>query len=454
METENRSSSKPSGERRNGPPPLPARTGPKHSGTGFGWIVVGTVCVVGVLGFFWMKNHLAAQKAAETARSGSPAVPVLAVKVGQKDVPIYLDGLGTVQAFNAVAIRVRVDGQLVKVAFTEGQDVKVGDLLVQIDPAPYKAALAQAVAKKAQDEAVLVNARLDLKRNVDLVAKSIVSQQVYDTQLALVNQLDATVNADQAAIDAAQVNVDYTTIVAPLAGRCGIRLVDQGNIVHANDTNSCVLITQLRPISVIATLPEQTLGDIQKQWTHGALTVIAVDRDNKTMLGEGKLTVIDNQIDTTTGTLKLKATFPNNDLKLWPGQFVNARLLLETRKNGVVVPAAVIQRGPQGSYAFVIKEDKPGDKSGNKPGEKTEDKGGGKPSGPTAGEQPARKPGELTVEVRPVKVALIEGGEALIDEGLKPGERVVVEGQYRLQAGTKVKLRTNGKPAAESGAEQ
>lgn len=395
-----------------------------------------------------VRNYWAAKKPEAMSRSAM-VVPVLAAKVAQKDVPVYLDGLGTVQAFNTVTIRVRVDGQLVKVAFTEGQDVKQGDLLLQIDPAPYKAALAQAVARKAQDEAQLANARLDLKRNVDLVAKNIVSRQVYDTQLALVNQFDATVNADQAAIDAAQVNVDYTTVTAPLEGRCGIRLVDQGNIVHAGDTNGCVVITQLRPISVVATLPEQTLGDIQKQRAHGDLTVLAVDRDNKATLGEGKLAVIDNQIDTTTGTLKLKATFPNTDLKLWPGQFVNARLLLETRKNGMVVPAAVIQRGPVGSYAFVVKEGKPDKQPAGA------EKPARKPAAPPAGgAQPAGKSPDLTVEVRPVKVALIENGEALIDEGLQPGELVVVEGQYRLQAGSKVKLRTNGKPAAEGGPEQ
>ncbi|MCX6897220.1 MAG: efflux RND transporter periplasmic adaptor subunit [Verrucomicrobia bacterium] len=353
-------------------------------------------------------------------RSGPFAVPVLAVKVAQKDVPIYLDGLGTVQAFNSVTIRTRVDGQLVKVAFVEGQEVKAGDLLALIDPAPFNAALAQATAKKGQDEAQLANARLDLKRNAELVAQKIASRQVYDTQQSLVNQLEAAVKADQAAIDSARVQLDYTTIVSPLEGRCGIRLVDQGNIVHANDANGLVVITQLRPITVILTLPEQTLGDIRKQLGHGELTVLAVDRDNKTVLGEGKLAVIDNMIDVTTATIKIKATFPNNDLRLWPGQFVNARLLLETRKNGIVVPAAVIQRGPEGSYAFVIK----GDKSG-----------------------------EQTVEVRPVKVALIEDGQALLDEGVKPGERVVVEGQYRLQAGSKVKLRTNGKPA-EGEAEQ
>jgi len=249
---------------------------------------------------------------------------------------------------------------------------------------------------------------VELKRDAELLAASIVSQQVYDTQKALVDQFDAAVKADQAAIDSAKVQLQYTTIVSPIDGRTGIRLVDQGNIVHANDATGLVVITQLRPISVVFTLPEQTLNDIQKQMAAGQLTVLAVDRDNSTVLSEGKLAVIDNQIDTTTGTIKLKATFPNGDLRLWPGQFVNARLWLTTRKDGTVVPASVIQRGPEGAYAFVIKDDS-------------------------------------TVQIRPVKVSQIEQGQALIDEGLQPGERVVVDGQYKLQAGSRVKLSQSAK---------
>lgn len=328
---------------------------------------------------------------------------MVAGNVVRKDVPIYLDGLGTVQAFNTVAVRVRVDGQLVKVAFVEGQDVRAGDLLAQIDPAPCKAALGQAIAKKNQDAAQLANARLDFARDTDMLAKKVIAQQQYDTQKALVDQFDATVKSDQAAIDSAQVQLDYTTIVSPLDGRTGIRLVDQGNIVHATDTNGLVVITQLHPVSMVFTLPEQTLNEIHKQMASGELTVLAVGRDNSTVLAEGKLSVIDNQIDTTTGTIKLKATFSNDDFQLWPGQFVNARLHLATRKDGLVVPASVIQRGPDGSYAFVIKEDQ-------------------------------------TVEIRPVKVAQSSNNVALIEQGLKEGESVVVDGQYKLQAGSHVKL--------------
>jgi len=270
-------------------------------------------------------------------------------------------------------------------------------VLAQIDPDPFRAALAQV-------EAQLVNARLDLQRDVEQLAAKIISQQVFDTQQALVNQLAA-------AVDSARVQLNYTTIVSPIDGRVGIRLVDQGNIVHATDANGLVLVTQLKPISVVFTLPEQMLPAIQKEHAGGDIAVVAVDRDNRTVLGTGRLAVIDNQIDVTTGTIRLKATFPNEDLQLWPGQFVNARLLLTTRKGGLVVPAAVVQRGPDGPYAFVVKDDQ-------------------------------------TVTIQPVKVAQIENGEALIDEGLHADDEVVVDGQYRLQPGSKVKTAQVGKPGA------
>jgi len=346
-------------------------------------------------------------KPAATARGDMPPVPVLAGVVTHKDMPIYLTGLGTVQAFNTVTVRARVDGQLRKVAFVEGQDVHAGDLLAEIDPDPFRTALDQAAAKQNQDRALLENARADLERYTGLLAKEGVTRQVYDTQKALVNQLEAGVKADQAAIESAKVQLAYATIVSPIDGRTGIRLVDQGNLVHANDATGLVVITQLQPISVVFTLQEQKLGEIQAQAAAGDLTVLAVKRDNTTVLAEGKLAVIDNQIDTTTGTIKLKATFPNTDLHLWPGQFVNVRLLLTVRKNSAVVPASVVQRGPDGAFAFVIRNDQ-------------------------------------SVETRPVKVLQIEQGEALIEEGLQPGERVVVDGQYKLQMGSHVR-------AAEAG---
>lgn len=332
-------------------------------------------------------------------------VPVVPGVVAKRDVPIYLDGLGTVQAFNTVTVRARVDGAIDKILFTEGQDVQAGDVLAQIDPRPYQAQLDEAIAKKAQDEAQLNNARLMLSRDDDLIKKRVLDQQSFDTQRYLVDQMVATIQGDQAAIENARTQLDYTRITSPLAGRVGVRQVDQGNIIHAADTGGVVVITQLRPISVVFTLPEQDFQSIRDNTPGNEVSdpmkVLAVGRDNTGHLGEGALAVIDNEIDQTTGTIKLKATFPNTDLRLWPGQFVNARLLLTTRKGGLTVPASVIQRGPQGTYAFVIKPDH-------------------------------------TAELRNIKVAQVEDGQALIDEGLRAGEQVVVDGQYKLQEGSKV----------------
>lgn len=323
------------------------------------------------------------------AGGGGP-VPVVAGKAEQKDVPIYLDGLGTVQAFNTVTVHSRVDGALVQVNFSEGQDVKTGDLLVVVDPRPYQAAFDQAKAQAALDE-------VTLKRQADLRARNVIDAQDYDTAVA-------NAQKSQAAAEAAQVNVDYSSIKSPIDGRTGLRLVDIGNVVHAADQNGIVVITQLHPISVLFTLPEQNLQSLLNAGgASGGLKVLALDRGNTTTLDEGRLAVVDNEIDQTTGTVKLKATFPNNDLKLWPGKFVNARLILTTRKGAIVVPSSVVQRGPQGTYAYVIKPDK-------------------------------------TVEMRPIKVAQTEASVALIDSGLEPGEQVVVDGQYKLQPGAHVEL--------------
>jgi len=369
-------------------------------------VVVALPVVVTLIG--WVVHHrshsnTASSAGAAAARGQTLPVPVVEGIVSTRDVPIYLDGLGTVQAFNTVIVHARVDGQLMKVAFTEGQEVKTGEVLAQLDPAPFQAALDQAAAKKAQDEAQLTNARVDLQRYADLLKTDGITQQIYDTQKSMVSQLEATVKADAAAAASARVNLDYTTIRSPIEGRVGIRQMDAGNIVHASDANGLVVLTQLRPISVVFTLPEQALPKLQQyQSPANDFLVLAVSRDNTNMLGQGKLAVIDNQIDTTTGTIKLKATFANEDLRLWPGQFVNTRLLLTTRTDSPVVPASVVQRGPEGGFAFVIQEDQ-------------------------------------TVKTRPLKVAQIEGGMALIDEGLKSGERVVVDGQYKLQPGSRVK---------------
>ena len=356
----------------------------------------------------------------------------------ETNVAIYLDGLGTVQAFNTVTIRTRVDGQLLKLGFQEGQDVQPGDLLAEIDPAPYLAQLDQNQAKKKQDEAVLANARIQLQRDQDLLNAKILARSDYDTQQYLVDQLAATVDADQAAIESSKVQLDYTSIRSPIEGRTGIRLMDVGNIVHSGDANGLVVLTQLRPISVLFTLPEQTLPRIHARMTSGELTVLAVDRDNQTVLDRGKLAVVDNQI--TTGTIKLKANFPNTKLALWPGQFVNARLLLDSRTNGIVVPAPVVQRGPDGTYAFVIE---PLKTASTNP-----------PSAAGHGGRDVKQ-----VRMQPIAVAQIQDGQALIDSGLSPDEWVVVDGQYRLQAHSRVTLgdpesklgkaaRNSGKPGA------
>ena len=339
-----------------------------------------------------------------------PPVPVVETKVLKKDVPIYLNGLGNVQGFNTVTVRSRVDGQIDKVAFTEGQEVHKGDLLVKIDPKPFKASLDQAIARKAQDEALLANAKLDLDRNTKLLAEKAVPEQKVDTQKALVAQLEATVHADQAAVDSAQVQLSYTTILSPIDGRAGLRLVDEGNVVRSSDLTGLVVISQLKPIVVIFTLPEKHLPVIQSEMGKAKMKVIALGRDNNVELGEGELLVVDNQIDMTTGTIKLKAAFPNDNTTLWPGQFINARLLVTTRKDGLTVPASVIQHGPDSTYAFVIKEDQ-------------------------------------SAEMRTVEVEQYEDGLALIKSGLQAGERVVVDGQFRLQRGSKVKT-GDGKPGA------
>jgi multidrug efflux system membrane fusion protein len=341
-------------------------------------------------------------------RRGGPAgvgnaVPVVAGTVQKKDVPIYLDGIGTVQAYNLVTVRARVDGQIDKIAFQEGQDVKKGDLLAVIDPRPYQAVLDQAIGKKAQDVALLANARTMFQRDSELLAKKVLDQQTYDTQKYQVDQIDATIKSDDANIESAQVQLNYTQITAPIDGRVGVRQVDAGNVVHASDTTGIVVITQLKPISVVFTLPQQQLPQVSEEAAKGTLKVLAVDRDNTKSLGEGSLAVVDNQIDPQTGTVKLKATFANEGLKLWPGQFVNARLLVKVQKDGLVVPASVVQRGPQGTFAYVINQNK-------------------------------------IAEMRPIKVGPVEGGSALIEDGLKEGEQVVVDGYYKLQPGSPVDI--------------
>ncbi|HVY98157.1 MAG TPA: efflux RND transporter periplasmic adaptor subunit [Dongiaceae bacterium] len=352
----------------------------------------------GIVAWNWWTN---APAKANLPPPQPPAVPVDVGAAAVQDIPIYLTGLGTVQALNTVTVTPRVDGQLQKVDFTEGQEVKAGDVLAEIDPRPFQAALDQAIAKKAQDVAELQNAQLDLKRFQDLDQKGFATRQQLDTQRALVNQTQAMIQGDQAAIDNARTQLSYTTIKAPLDGRTGFRLVDQGNNVHAADTTGIVVITQLHPIAAIFTLPEENLLAVTRALAQGPVQVTALASDGKTVLDRGKLALADNEIDQATGTARFKAEFPNAQSTLWPGEFVNVRLLLETRHNALTIPSAAVERGSDGLFAYVVKPDQ-------------------------------------TVEARPIQVAVNNGQVAVLDGGVKPGEAVVTGGQYRLQPGAAV----------------
>jgi len=342
-------------------------------------------------------------KAADAPPAPAPGVPVTAGTVEAKDMPIFLNGIGTVQAFNMVTIKSRVDGQLVKVNFHEGQEVNVGDPLIQIDPRSFQAALEVAQAAKAKDEATLASAQADLDRYSQLVGSGYQTRQSYDQQKATVAQLQAALKGDQAQIDAAQVNLDYCDIRSPIAGRLGIKLVDIGNLVHASDNSGLVTITQTKPIYVNFTIAQEFLHKIHEKQGLGDLTVQAYGADNVTLLSEGRLAVIDNAVDQTTGTIRLKGQFDNNDERLWPGEFVDVRLILSTRKGVATVPQQTVQVGPDGYYAYVIKPDN-------------------------------------TVERRAVEVASMQDGIAVISKGLDVGEKVVVDGQYRLTDGARVKI--------------
>ena len=413
--------------------------------------------------------------------NAAQAVPIAAATVGKKDIPVYLDGLGTVQAYNSVVIRTQIDGQLDQIAFREGQQVKKGDLIAKIDPRPFQAQLDQAQAKltqdqgkllqdqakvkqdetkvrqdrakvvqdqakKTQDEATLVNARRTLDRLQEAYKASAVTQQSVDDQRTLVEQYVATISADdaaikgdevavevdqaltvsdeavlkgdegllqadQAAIRFAQTQLDYTTITSPIDGRMGVRLIDSGNVVHPNDLNGIALVTQLQPISITFTLPQQDLVPINERMAQAQLPVLAIDASSGKELDRGELDLIDNQIDQTTGTIKLKATFQNTKRSLWPGGFVNVRLLLDTMKDAITLPAQAIQQGPSGTYVYAIIP-------------------------------------EQTVEVRPVTLVRTQDGEAVIASGVTPGEQVVLSGQDRLKPGSKVVI---GKPGGKSG---
>jgi multidrug efflux system membrane fusion protein len=361
-----------------------------------------TLLILGGLGYIGWTAFQQKQQAANPNRARPDlAVPVLAATPRVQDVPVYLEGVGAVRALNNVLVRAQVDGKLIAVNFTEGQDVKKGDILGEIDPAIYKAQYDQAVAKKAQDEAQLANMRLDLTRYQQLAASNAGSKQQADTQRAVVAQQEALVKADQAAIDNAQATLGYTKIIAPLSGRAGLRQVDQGNIIHASDATGLVVITQLQPIAVQFSLPQQQIVRVNAASAKGTLAVDVFGNDGTTVADTGTLKGIDNQVDPTTGTLKLKAEFPNANFQLWPGQFVNVRLKVETLSQALVIPTSAAQRGPAGTFSYVIGDDD-------------------------------------TVTAKPITVIQQNETDAVIGSGLTPSDRVVTTGFANLADGSKV----------------
>ena len=346
------------------------------------------------------------------ATPSSPGIPVTADLAGATDVPIYLSGLGTVQAFNSVLVKSRVDGQILKIDFAEGQEVRAGDIIAEIDPRPYAAALAQAKAAKLKDEAQLENAQLDLRRYRTLATQNSIAHQQLDTEAALVEQYRAAVDADQAQIDLAQLQLSYCSIRSPNDGRVGTRLVDAGNIVRATDATGIVTINQVRPISVSFALPAASLPEVRARLKQGDIDVIAADGEGRD-LATGKLAVIDNQISAATATIAYKASFDNADEALWPGQFVNIRLLLHVSRNALTVPVTAVVRGPEGTYAFVIGADR-------------------------------------VVQKRPLEIGFTNKTIAVVNSGLVAGEQVVTDGQYRIQAGSRVEILTPPTASAAS----
>ena len=378
-----------------------------------GRAALAVLAVAGIAGIYWYRGLDGAESGRAATTPGRPAVPVTVAAATRRDLPIYLTGLGTVQATLSVGIHSLVEGTLQEVRFTEGQRVKNGDILAKIDPRPYQAALDQAKAKKAQDEAQLVAAEKDLARFITLAQKSFETQQNLDLQRAKVDQLKAMIEGDAASIEAAQVQLDRTDIRAPSDGRVGIRLVDPGNTVHASDTGAIVNLVLVQPAAVVFTLPAQALDDVRRAMGHGTVEITAFDQDNRVPLSVGKLLLIDNAIDAATATIRLKAVFANDDERLWPGEFVNARLLLETRSNALAIPSAAIQRGPQGLFVWIATADN-------------------------------------TAAVRPLRVGPTTGDLTIVDSGLEEGDRVVTDGQYKLQAKTPVSVSTPGAATARS----
>jgi membrane fusion protein, multidrug efflux system len=366
-------------------------------------VMIGAAVLLGAA-FYWQRLTPAPSAAADAPKT-PPAIPVETALTQRADVPVYLEGLGTVQAFYTVKVTPRVDGQLQKIGFVEGQTVQKGAFLAQIDPRPFRAALEQAIATKDKDAAQLVNAERDLDRYKMLAPDDLVSRQTLDTQRALVAQIKAQLEGDQAAIDSARTQLGYTTITSPIRGRTGIRQVDPGNVVHASDTAGIVVITQMQPISVIFALPEDDLSAVSAAMARGAVKVVALPQDGETELDRGTIALIDNQIDQATGTIRLKATFPNPHDRLWPGQFVNMRTLLKTERNALTIPSAAVERGPDGVFAYVVRPDS-------------------------------------TVDAQLITIGEESGTSVVVKSGLQDGARVVTSNQYRLQPNARVRVVT------------
>ena len=360
-------------------------------------LLIGIAAVIVLAaGWLWLKPK------ARGGNKGAPAVAVDVATVTAQDVPVYVEGLGTVQAFYTVQVTARVDGQVEKVGFTEGQDVKKGALLVQIDARPFQAALEGAIAARDKDKATLANAHLDMQRYQILAPEDLASKQTVDTQKALIAQLGAQIKGDEAAIDSARTQLDYTTIRSPIDGRTGIRQVDPGNIVHGANSTNIVVVTQLEPISVIFSLPEEEFAQVSAALHRGPVQVMALSRDRNEQLDQGTLELIDNQIDQTTGTLRLKATLPNKERHLWPGQFVNMQVLTQVQHQALTIPQSALERGPDGLYAYLV--------------------------GP-----------DSKVSVAQLTAGVTHEGRVVVQKGLKAGDQVVTSNQYRVQPGSLIK---------------